>query len=164
VGQRFVVHLVPFAPFHRPFRAFLGHFGSPKEAQNGSKLAVDATKRCPRRPRAHPNRFPMPGTRNPHVVRHILRLFGHVVVHLGPFWAKLGASRALQQPKPRLDHISGHVAQNLIPKELLPHGTPQFMWFPPLRMVSTRTQTPVPAHAWPWTRQGRRPIPKIGSE
>ena len=39
--------------------------------------------------------------------------------------------------KPRIGHIFGYMAQNVIPRAPSPHSTPHFLWFPPLRIAET---------------------------
>ena len=39
--------------------------------------------------------------------------------------------------KPRIGHISGYMAQNVIPRAPTPPATPHFLWSPPLRIAQT---------------------------
>ena len=44
---------------------------------------------------------------------------------------------AADSPKPKADHISGYVAQNVIPRAPNPPATTHFRWFPPLKIALT---------------------------
>ena len=39
--------------------------------------------------------------------------------------------------KPRIGHIFGYMAKNVIPRAPTPPATPHFLWFPPLRIAQT---------------------------
>ena len=46
--------------------------------------------------------------------------------------------------KPRMGHILGYMAQNVIPRAPTPPAIPHFLWFPPLGIAQTDTCTPIP--------------------
>ena len=59
-------------------------------------------------------------------------------------------------PKPSTGRILGYVAQIRIPRAPSPPVSPNFLWFPSLRIAQRATQTPVPVVTW-WSRRAARP-------